>query len=203
MDASATHAVWPALPVAWLAAAAFIALGWIALNRICPTRERNACQASLLLCTLGMSIGLAIDARDGHLAMLDALCRSGAINPLYWIQLHWQQLPAMHAGMLIGSLLTPALTLGRSATTRHSVLRRLVCCALMLTGMAAGTAAHGMLGGGLLGNSALSLSTMIPLMIVGMTWGTLVGARLLNTAFAVGHSLHPTPLISLRRGAAR
>jgi hypothetical protein len=96
-----------------------------------------------------MSIGLAIDAHEGRLALLDTLCRSGTRGPLYWIGIHWQQLPAMHDGMLAGSLLTLAY---------RPELRNLGCCAFMAAGMALGSLVH-------------TPSIMLASMLVGMTCG--------------------------------
>jgi hypothetical protein len=135
--------------IACLAAVALIAAAWVALTRICPNQDRHSCQAALLLCTLGMSIGLAIDAHEGRLALLDTLCRSGTRGPLYWIGIHWQQLPAMHDGMLAGSLLTLAY---------RPELRNLGCCAFMAAGMALGSLVH-------------TPSIMLASMLFGMTCG--------------------------------
>ncbi len=168
---SDTYAIgWLAVPTLWLGAVALVALGWIALGRICSSRERNACQAALVLCTLGMSIGLAIDAHEGRLAMLDALCRSGERNPVYWLQLHWRQLPAMHGGMLTGNLLTLLLPLSHAGAAYRSLPRRLLCGVFMLAGMSLGALAHV-----LVGNETTGPSIMTALMIAGMTWGTVLG----------------------------
>jgi len=144
-------------PVASLVAAgALIALGWIALGAICSHREGNSCRLALSLCVLGMSIGLAIDAHAGRVAMLDALCIAGERSPLYWVELHWQQLPAMHAGMIATSLFR---------LPHRSLLGSLVCCAFMVAGMTLGSLAH-------------TPASMLALMTAGMTWGA-VARRLL------------------------
>ncbi|HEY0340983.1 MAG TPA: hypothetical protein VGC34_09275 [Steroidobacteraceae bacterium] len=120
--------------------------------------DRNSCQTALLLCALGMSIGLVVDAHEGRLAILDALCRSGARSPLYWIGIHWQQLPAMHAGMLAGSLIT---------LTLHPALRNLGCCAFMAAGMTLGSLVHTPL-------------VMFASMLVGMTCGHAAASKILT-----------------------
>jgi hypothetical protein len=103
-----------------------------------------------------MSIGLAVDAHAGRVAMLAALCIGGERSPLYLFELHWQQLPAMHAGMIATCLLGLA---------HRSVLGSLVCCAFMVAGMTLGSLAH-------------TPACMLALMIAGMTWGA-VARRLL------------------------
>ena len=75
-----------------------LASGWILLARTCRHDDLRACQTGLLFCTIGMAAGLAIDALNGRLAMLEALCLSGSHAPLRVVSLHWQQLPALHGG---------------------------------------------------------------------------------------------------------
>ena len=139
----------PTILIVWASAAALVAPALPALRRMYPNQDRHSCQTALVLCTLGMSIGLTIDAHEGRLAMLDALCRSGTRSPLYWIGLHWQQLPAMHDGMLAGSLLT---------LTRRHALKSLGCCAFMAAGMTLGSLVH-------------TPSLMLASMLAGMTLG--------------------------------
>ncbi len=137
------------LLIVWVSAAALLPPALLALRRICPNQDRHSCQVALFLCTLGMLIGLAIDAHEGRLAMLDALCRSGTRSPLYWIGIHWQQLPAMHDGMLAGSVLT---------LMHRPAPKNLGCCAFMAAGMALGSLVH-------------TPSIMLASMFAGMTLG--------------------------------
>jgi hypothetical protein len=108
-----------------------------------------------------MTVGLVVDASTGRLATLDALCLTGQRGPMQWIWLHWQQLPTMHAGMVLGSFLA----------VPHTPLRGLVCCAFMLAGMSLGALAHGLAGTGI-----LSIAVMAAIMTAGMTWGTVLGS---------------------------
>jgi hypothetical protein len=175
--------------IIWLVAAALIALGWMALGRICAHCDRSSCQAALVLCALGMTVGLAIDANEGRLAMLDALCLAGQRSQIYWIQLHWQQLPAMHAGMLAGALIALPLPLnaGYAAPAPLSLLLRgFICCVCMLAGMSLGVLTHA-----LVASDALSTSIMVALMIVGMTWGTVLG--IVTASPFLEHSRPPKP----------
>lgn len=120
--------------------------------------HRDPCRGALLFCTLGMFLGLVVDVHEGRLAVLDALCRGGARSPLYWIGIHWQQLPAMHAGMLGGSLVT---------LTRHPAIRNIGCCAFMAAGMALGSLVHTPL-------------AMFASMLFGMTCGHEAARKLLT-----------------------
>ena len=154
-----------------VAGGALIALGWIALGGI--YREGNSCRLALALCVLGMSIGLAIDAHAGRVAMLDALCIGGERSPLYWVELHWQQLPAMHAGMIATSLFR---------LPHRSLLGSLVCCAFMVAGMTLGSLAH-------------TPASMLALMTAGMTWGAVARRLLLQVLSA--HYLSPSVAAAL------
>ncbi len=48
----------------------------------------------LLICTLGMLSGLAIDLWTGRVAMLATLCLQGRRGLPYWEMMHWTGLPA-------------------------------------------------------------------------------------------------------------
>jgi hypothetical protein len=104
---------------------------------------RASCNAWVAIaCLAGMLVGLAIDAGNGRLVSLGAICSFGSRNPVDSIRLHWSELPAMHAGMSV--VMLGALPLG--------LLRTVRCYGLMLVGMQAGQ----------------TLSTMIVGMILGM-----------------------------------
>jgi hypothetical protein len=59
-----------------------------------------------LACMAGMLAGLVIDNRNGRVATFAALCIVGDRSLLYSIYLHWRELPSMHAGMLLGGMLS-------------------------------------------------------------------------------------------------
>ena len=83
----------------------FAALGWLRSARVGMT----APQAMLLLGALGMVGGLWLDARTGGFAALASLCLASPDDFFATLNLHWQQLPAMHLGMTAGGLATVPL----------------------------------------------------------------------------------------------
>lgn len=155
---------------------ALLALGWRALTRICPHRDSVACRSGLLLCAFGMAAGLGVDALQGRLALLDALCVSGKRGLVTLMALHWQQLPGMRAGMLLGALFTVSVRLSRArsgpapCSWPYVCARGALCCTLMLAGMSLGALGHYAAG-----TDTPSAAVMLALMTVGMTWGTVFG----------------------------
>jgi hypothetical protein len=135
-------------------------------------RAHSGSLRMLLGCTIGMLIGLAIDAATTPIDAIAELCRSsdGFIASTL---LHWRLLPAMHLLMLVGAL-APGIGLheGTTGGTTGERWRRrglqLGCAAAMLLGMALamplapalgallGSAFAGMLGAMMLGMAAAS-----------------------------------------------
>jgi hypothetical protein len=122
----------------------------------------------------GMLAGLEVDDYAGRVAPLAALCLGGSRTALYWMQLHWRQLPAMHAGMLLSTFLAlPVCNLlgahNGSNDRSLNLLRSSICISLMLIGMECGALVFQLLFGG-----ALPLSAMIAGMALGMAAASLV-----------------------------
>ncbi len=131
-----------------------------------------------------MLCGLAVDSAEGRLATFAALCVSGDRSPLYWMQLHWQQLPAMNTGMAVGMLIGSLLAVpfsqiqrGAFREARCKLIQSLVCLPVHARGMSLGSLAHGIVG---VGTSSASLMTaiMVIAMILGMTLGTILSAAI-------------------------
>ncbi len=88
--------------------------------------------------TVGMLLGLCLDARRGGLLQLTSWCGLGDGAPWQSLRLHWLQLPAMHAGMLLGSLCALPLAhyiAARPRAWKTDVACSLACCACMAAGM--------------------------------------------------------------------
>jgi uncharacterized membrane protein YfcA len=140
----------------------------------------------LTACTLGMAAGLGIDDYDGRVATLAEVCATGGLSFASLIQLHWQELPAMHAGMIIGAIVAIPRWRGPDETMRRAVeiLRAMLCYASMLIGM---EAAMWIIPGTY--NANQPGATMLAMML-GMTCGLLSGAT--TVGFATGRF----PLVS-------
>lgn len=127
-------------------------------------------------CTAGMLTGLAVDAFSGRLATLTTVCASiaGIRSLPYWFELHWTQLPAMHAGMLVAgaALLAVAATGPVNLRARIlEVIRSAVCTASMLIGMELGILATHMAD-----FAGHPLTVMLAAMLAGMNAGLLAGS---------------------------
>jgi hypothetical protein len=159
--------VWAELTVA-VTLAGLVALGWLRSARVVLT----APQAMLLLGAAGMVGGLAVDARAGGFATLATLCLASSGDFLATWRLHWQQLPAMHLGMIVGGLATVPLLRTLRPTCQRQFCARLVqnlaCSAWMVAGMTAGTIAFVNLAAQAGGRSA---AAMLGGMFGGMVWG--------------------------------
>jgi hypothetical protein len=166
----------------WLALTAvsvltgFAALGWLRPARVGVT----APQAMMLLGTLGMLGGLAIDAHNSGLAAIATMCAASAPDFLAVAKLHLTWLPAMHLGMAAGGLGALAWLRRVRPGCRRQFCARLVqniaCSGWMMLGMVAGVMAYyrvaawiGTVGG---------VPQMLGGMIGGMVWGMVVSVSI-------------------------
>lgn len=132
------------------------------------------------VCSLGMLAGLWIDSLAGRLVTLSALCTSGDRDLLYWMLMHYKQLPAMHMGMLVATLLTVPLhqQTGRGLTGAFSLLLHAgICLGLMWLGMTAGALAIHRAEDGAL-SVAATLGGMEAGMLLGLQFGIVGAGRL-------------------------
>ena len=160
---------WTVLALA-MGAAAALALAWLRPPRAGMTSPLWM----LLLSTGGMLAGLWLDARDGGLARLAALCAASPPDPASVLAWHWVELPLAHLGMVLGGLaVIPLMPLLRPACRRQfcaSLGQNLACSAWMLLGMAAGTLA--------LADLADEPAPLLAGMLAGMAWGMVVSVLL-------------------------
>lgn len=150
------------------APALLIVAGWRALAELCRVLDRSSTLTMLHLCAIGMLAGFIIDTRDGRFALLAALCTNGDRSLLYWMQLHWNQLPAMHVGMVIGSLLAMPIAPIARLELRDllmEALKIISCIGLMLAGMNLGMLALQVVSG-----RTQSSYVMLAGMGLGMVW---------------------------------
>lgn len=173
--------VWVELTVA-ATVGGFGALGWLRSARVGMT----APQVMLLLGAAGMVGGLACDARSGGFAALASLCLAGSGDFLATLRLHWQQLPAMHLGMIAGGLATvPLLRAFRRGCRRQfcaRLVQNLACSAWMVVGMTAGTLAFMSLAARA---GERSPAAMLGGMFGGMVWGMVVSVAVYRLWFWV------------------
>jgi hypothetical protein len=98
---------------------------------------------AMLTGTSGMFAGLALDARDGGIALLGAMCGpEGALGLIDAIYIHWIYFPYMHIGM-IGGAATGVLIRHRPGHRRvlplgPDLADSAACTALMIVGMSLG-----------------------------------------------------------------
>jgi hypothetical protein len=158
----------------------FAALGWLRSARVGIT----APQAMLLLGALGMVGGLWIDARAGGISVLASLCLADPGDLFGTLRLHWQQLPAMHLGMIAGGLATVPLMRSLRRHCRQQFCARLVqnlaCSAWMVAGMAVGTLAFIQLAAWAGGRGS---AAMLGGMFSGMVWGMVVSVAMYRLWF--------------------
>jgi hypothetical protein len=160
-----------------------VALGWLRPAQIMIT----APQAMLLLGTLGMIAGLALDARRGSYGALVSICTARPEQFVQTLRLHWQLLPAMHAGMIAGGLATvPLLRTLRRGCRRQFCARltqNLACSAWMVAGMSAGTVLFSSLAAWAGERGA---AAMLGGMFSGMVWGMVASVSLYRLWFWAG-----------------
>jgi hypothetical protein len=146
----------------------FAALGWMRPASIGMT----APQVMLLLGALGMVGGLWLDARAGGFSVLASLCLADSSDFFATLRMHWQQLPAMHVGMIAGGLATVPLMRSLRRHCRRQFCARLAqnlaCSAWMIVGMAVGTIAFMQLAAWSGGSGS---AAMLGGMFGGMVWG--------------------------------
>jgi hypothetical protein len=134
--------------------------------------------------------GLAVDARAGGFATLATLCLASPGDFLATLRLHWQQLPVMHLGMIVGGLATVPLLRTLRPTCRRQFCARLVqnlaCSAWMVAGMSAGTIAFVSLADWAGGRGP---AAMLGGMFGGMVWGMVASVLVYRLWFwGVGHA---------------
>jgi|GEM_PF-3290149 len=134
-------------------------------------RESLSHLAMTLACSLGMLAGLSIDALEGRLATFSALCITGDRDLLYWMQMHYQQLPAMHLGMLVAMLVAiPSQRTSRGLAGMPALLLKNIGCL--------GTMWLGMTVGALALHPAEGDAASVAMMLGGMAAGMLFGLQL-------------------------
>lgn len=166
---------------AWLVLSLALSLGgFLMLGRRTSPPGLTSAQSMLLLGGVGMLAGFWFDAREGNLATLASVCLGGKRGIAAMLALHWNQMPAMHLGMVAGSLATVPL-LSRSGAgwlsqSRAGLAQSLACSAWMFLGMAAATTAFVELGSQ--AGGAPGAAAMVGAMGAGMAWGMVAGVSL-------------------------
>ena len=171
----------------WLAVTAFSVLtGFVALGWLRPARVGiTAPQAMMLLGTLGMLGGLAIDVHRAGLEAIASMCAASAPDFLAVAQLHLQWLPAMHVGMVAGGL-------GALAWLRHvrpgcrrqfcaRFVQNIACSGWMMIGMVAGVMLYYRLAAWF---GSAGVPAMLGGMIGGMVWGMVVSVSIYRITIA-------------------
>lgn len=176
---------------AWAAlGAALILAGLLALARLRPGRGGlNSPQWMLLLGTVGMLLGLALDTwHTGGLRTLSALC-TGPLDLSAMVLLHLQQLPVAHAGMVGGGLvvlpLMPRLRRGCRRQLCAQLGQNLVCSAWMVVGMAAGSLLFLELAGWV--QAVRDPLSLFAGMLAGMVWGMVASVTLVQALVRLSH----------------
>ena len=168
--------------VVWLAITAFSVLtGFAALGWLRPTRVGiTAPQAMMLLGTLGMLGGLAIDAHRSGLVAIATLCAAHAPDFLALAKLHLEWLPAMHVGMVAGGMGALAwLRRTRPGCRRQfcaRFLQNIACSGWMMVGMVVGVMVYYRIAAWI--GSVGSVTEMLGGMIGGMVWGMVVSVSI-------------------------
>ncbi len=165
----------------WLVATAFSVLtGFVALGWLRPARVGiTAPQAMMLLGTMGMLAGLALDVQRAGLSAIASMCATRAPDFLAVAQLHLAWLPAMHLGMVTGGLGALAwLRRARPGCRRQFCARfvqNIACSGWMIVGMVAGVVMYYRLAAWL---GAAGVPAMLGGMIGGMVWGMVVSVAI-------------------------
>lgn len=165
----------------WLAVTAvsvltgFVALGWLRPARVGIT----APQAMMLLGTLGMLGGLALDVQRAGLETIASMCAASAPDFLAVARLHLEWLPAMHVGMVAGGLGALVwLRRVRPGCRRQfcaRFLQNIACSGWMIVGMVAGVVLYYRLAAWF---GSMGVSAMLGGMIGGMVWGMVVSVSI-------------------------
>ncbi len=165
----------------WLAVTAFSVLtGFIALGWLRPSRVGiTAPQAMMVLGTLGMLAGLAIDVQHAGLAAIHSLCAASAPDFLALARLHLEWLPAMHLGMVAGGLGALAwLRRVRPGCRRQFCARfmqNIACSGWMMVGMVTGVILYYRLAAWF---GSAGVPAMLGGMIGGMVWGMVISVSI-------------------------
>jgi hypothetical protein len=139
------------------------------------TRNQHP-SAAFLACTTGMLAGSLIDLYDGDVAKFAALCIVGDRSLLYSLCLHWRELPATYAGMLLGGVLAASHSAAARRNEAHrwlQALRAVVCYGSMLAGMEVG-----MLAVARAFSNPQSPAVMLATMLLGMASGLILASSL-------------------------
>jgi len=132
--------------------------------------------AAFLACTTGMLAGSLIDLYNGDVAMFAALCIVGDRSLLYSLCLHWRELPATYAGMLLGGVLAASHSAAARRKEAHrwlQALRAVACYGSMLAGMEVG-----MLAVARAFSNPQSPAVMLATMLLGMASGLILASSL-------------------------
>jgi hypothetical protein len=151
------------------------ALGWLRPPQVGLT----APLAALLLGAIGMLLGLMVDSHATPLGLLASLCTLADRDLWLMVQLHWELLPWMHAGMWIGGFAAIPLVRAMRPTCRRQYCVRLAqnvaCSAWMTVGMSAGVLLSEYLASQ---SGARSPASMLGGMFSGMVWGMVASVAL-------------------------
>lgn len=172
----------------WLGVTAFSVLtGFVALGWLRPARVGiTAPQAMMLLGTLGMLGGLALDVQRAGLDAIASMCAASAPDFLAVARLHLEWLPAMHVGMVAGGLGALVwLRRARPGCRRQfcaRFLQNIACSGWMIVGMVAGVVLYYRLAAWFGG---IGVSAMLGGMIGGMVWGMVVSVSIYRVFLGV------------------
>lgn len=162
------------------------ALGWLRPARVGLT----APQAMLLLGSVGMLLGLIVDAQAIELSVLASLCGQADGNVWQMVRLHWAVLPWMHVGMWAGGLAAIPLLRATRPTCRMQycarVAQNVACSAWMTVGMGVGVLLFEALAAQ---TGARSTAAMLGGMFSGMVWGMVASVGLYRLYFRVRPAL--------------
>ena len=157
-----------------------LTLGWSRRRQSTLT----APQAMLVLGTVGMVLGLRVDAQALPLGVLTGLCDVANRNLWTKVQLHAHMLPWMHVGMWAGGLTAMPLLRAIRPDCRRQYCARLVqnlaCSAWMTAGMSAGVWLSDMIAAPL---GVRTPASMLGGMFSGMVWGMVMSVALYRLYF--------------------
>ena len=165
----------------WLGVTAFSVLtGFVALGWLRPALVGiTAPQAMMLLGTIGMLGGLALDVHRAGLAAIASMCAASGPDFLAVARMHLEWLPAMHVGMVAGGLGALVwLRRVRPGCRRQfcaRFLQNITCSGWMMVGMVAGVILYYRLAAWL---GSAGVPAMLGGMIGGMVWGMVVSVSI-------------------------
>jgi hypothetical protein len=165
----------------WLGVTAFSVLtGFVALGWLRPALVGiTAPQAMMMLGTIGMLGGLAIDVHRAGLAAIASMCAASGPDFLAVARMHLEWLPAMHVGMVAGGLGALVwLRRVRPGCRRQfcaRFLQNITCSGWMMVGMVAGVILYYRLAAWF---GSAGVPAMLGGMIGGMVWGMVVSVSI-------------------------